>query len=75
MKQILLITIESDDEGEIDGMINSIQGTITRREMFADHDINARCTYGLFQANKDIRAMAKEDNGEHWDLMSKGWKS
>lgn len=61
MRRVALIVIDSTDESELNGMINAIEGTIKNREAFAEHYINADCTWGLINADKALRAIAKEN--------------
>ena len=61
MIKVVLVVLESDDEEEIDGAINAMDGALDRRCSFSLSPLNAEVTEGVFNANKVLRKLTKED--------------
>lgn len=61
MIKVFLVVLESEDEEEIDGAINAMNGALDRRCSFSLSPLNAEVTKGLFNANEVLRKLAKED--------------
>lgn len=62
MIKVFLVVLESEDEGEIDGAINAMDGALDYRCSFSDQPLNVEVTEGVFNANKVLRKLTKEEN-------------
>lgn len=61
MIKVILVEMECENEGEIDGLINAIDGVIDYHCSFAEHDMTVDVTEGVFNVNKTLRRIAKEE--------------
>lgn len=61
MIKVVLMVLESDDEEEIDGAINAMNGVLDYRCSFSLEPLNVEVTEGVYNANKVLRKLAKED--------------
>lgn len=61
MIKVFLVVLESDNEEEIDGAINAMDGVLDYRCSFSDQPLNAEVTEGVYNANKALRRLSKEE--------------